>query len=63
MMPDRFQFESLVDFITMNGHGPYVWGAYGISALVLVYLIFRPLNRRRKLLSTLAEQQRHRDEA
>lgn len=63
MMPEKFQFENLADFIAMSGHGPYVWSAYGFSALILLYLVFRPLHRRRKLLSTLTEHQLLRDEA
>lgn len=24
------------EFLSMNGHGPFIWGAYGMSALLLV---------------------------
>ncbi len=56
MILENFQFESLADFMVMNGHGSYVWSAYGISAMVLLYLAIRPLRQRRALLSTLGKQ-------
>ncbi|MBV1930754.1 MAG: heme exporter protein CcmD [Porticoccaceae bacterium] len=56
-MFENFQFDSLADFMAMSGHGPYVWSAYGISALVLFYLAVLPLRRRREFLATLNEQQ------
>lgn len=55
-MFENFQFDSLADFMAMSGHGPYVWSAYGISALVLLYLAVLPLRRRRKFLATLSQQ-------
>jgi len=29
----------------MGGHGPYVWSAYGVAVLVLVWLVVAPLRR------------------
>lgn len=46
----NFQFESLRDFALMNGHGPYVWAAYGISFAVLIYLVIAPLWRQRRFI-------------
>ncbi len=43
-------FDSLGDLWSMAGHGPYVWSAYAIVALVIVVLIREPLVRRRRLL-------------
>lgn len=42
----QFQFESMAAFWLMDGHGPYVWGAYFITALVLIYLLVSPLVQR-----------------
>ena len=39
----KFQFESVAEFMAMNGHGSYVWAAYGITALALVYLLVNPV--------------------
>lgn len=35
------------EFFTMGGYGVYVWGSYGIAALVLVLNIILPLRARR----------------
>jgi heme exporter protein D len=40
-------FESVSELMAMNGHGPYVWFCYGITALVLVGLIAEARRRRR----------------
>jgi heme exporter protein D len=53
-----FQFESLSDFIQMDGHGTYVWAAYLISLSVLIWLVVSPLLRRRKLVQEVIRQQR-----
>lgn len=41
----KFQFESIADFITMSGHGPYVWACYAISLFVITYLLLSPLRQ------------------
>lgn len=59
----KFQFETFADFMMMSGHGPYVWAAYGITTLALVWLSVVPLIQKRnflkqqKKLHTLAQQQ------
>jgi heme exporter protein D len=59
----QFQFDSLMDFWLMDGHGPYVWSAYAITFVVLGVLVIGArmqrrlfLQRQRKALR-LAEQQ------
>ena len=54
-----FQFESLGAFFAMDGHGVYVWSAYGISGLILIWLAVAPVLRRKRLLVT---QRSHRQE-
>lgn len=34
-----FAFDSISAFLTMGGYGGYVWGAYGVTAVVVVWLI------------------------
>lgn len=51
----KFQFDSVADFISMSGHGPYVWACYAITAACLIYLAVTPVLRRR---ATLAEVRR-----
>lgn len=40
-------FESFAAALAMDGHGVYVWSAYAISVVVLAYLIWSPLRRRK----------------
>ena len=57
----------MTDFLAMGGHGPYVWGAYGLSLFVLVAIgvwplaamrhAIRRIQRRKALQSASFEQQ------
>ena len=58
MISMSFQFDSMADFFAMSGHGIYVWAAYGITALVLAVLAFRPLLKQRRFLSIQRMQNR-----
>jgi heme exporter protein D len=49
------QFHSLGEFLAMGGHGPYVWSAYGVAALVLVWLVVAPLRRCAALLGSVRQ--------
>jgi heme exporter protein D len=49
------QFQSLAEFLAMGGHGPYVWSAYGIAAVVLAWLVARPLRRRAAILKSVRQ--------
>ncbi len=51
-------FESVQAAITMDGHGAYVWAAYGITALVLVQLLLWPFRGRQRFLRELRAEQR-----
>lgn len=53
-----FQFDSLASFMAMNGHGPFVWASYGITFVVLVYLLVSPVLQRRAFFRQQAKQQR-----
>ena len=54
----QFQFDSFADFLSMSGHGIYVWIAYGVSFAALAVLAIQPVVRRRQLQRDLARQQR-----
>ncbi len=47
--------EQLRSFLAMGGYGAYVWPAFGISALVLGWLLVSSLRRLRGLERALAE--------
>ncbi|MDX2299141.1 MAG: heme exporter protein CcmD [Xanthomonadaceae bacterium] len=38
----------------MGGHGPYVWGSYGLFVAVLLWDLLVPIWRRRRLLRSLS---------
>ena len=46
----QMYFDNLAQLWQMDGHGPYVWGAYAIVLLVLIWLVRAPLERRRRAL-------------
>jgi len=58
-----FQFESFDALLAMGGHGPYVWGAYGLSLAIMAWLALAPLRRQRALLADMRQRkqaQQHR---
>lgn len=54
MMP----FNNLSEFIFMDGHGVYVWLAYGISALVIVMNLLALRLSKKKLVQQYQRQLR-----
>lgn len=46
----KFQFESLADFMTMSGHGPYVWACYAITFVALIFLVVNPVLQKKALI-------------
>lgn len=52
-----FQFQSLQEVFWMNGHGPYVWSAWGIALIAMVFLVCSPLLKRRTFLKNLRRRQ------
>lgn len=53
-------FRSVEAALAMDGHGAYVWGAYGLTLLVIVVLLAVPLRRsrtaRRRVMAELSRQ-------
>lgn len=49
------QWHSLSDFLAMDGHGLYIWGAYGVTLLCMAIEPWLVARRRRRAL--LAAQQ------
>lgn len=54
----QFQFDSLMDFWLMDGHGPYVWSAYAITFVVLGVLVIGARMQRRLFLQRQRKAQR-----
>ncbi len=53
-----FQFATLMDFLTMGNHGPYVWGSYLITLIAFVVIIMIPYFHKRSLGKRIRRQQR-----
>ncbi len=51
-------FDNWSEFLTMGGHGLYVWSAYAIALVVLVYNLLAPFLTRRRVLAQIRRQQR-----
>lgn len=54
----QFQFDSLVDFMTMDGHGRYVWWAYLVTFSVMGYLLVSVYLQRRAVIRQQRKAQR-----
>ncbi len=46
--------EKLQEFVSMGGYGAYIWGAYGLCAIVMILLVFTTVRRLRANERTLA---------
>lgn len=44
---EKLQFDSLAAFIDMGGHGVFVWTVYALVLVVLVFLTWLPLHKKR----------------
>lgn len=45
-----FRFDNLQAFFWMDGHGPYVWGCYGIMFVLMVTMALEPIWKRKKFI-------------
>ena len=44
-------FESFSDFVDMGGHGLYVWLAYSIGLVVILFNVVSPILHKRKFIA------------
>jgi heme exporter protein D len=53
-------WASWSDFLSMGGYGLYVWGSYGVTAVLLTIEVVLLLKRRRNILeyATLTARER-----
>lgn len=47
---------SLADFLAMGGHGLYVWGSFGIVALVMLANVVLPIRKERRLKEEIRDR-------
>ena len=48
--------KSLAEFFAMGGYATYVWSAYALAAVVLIWNIVQPLRRERQLLRGVGQR-------
>lgn len=53
-------FDSFAAVLSMEGHGPYVWAAYGVTFLVLLVLQRIGVSRERRIMQQVESIQRRR---
>ena len=46
-------WQSMADFLAMGGRGFYVWGSYGVSAVLILAELWLLRQRRRSTLARL----------
>ncbi|GEN29021.1 heme exporter protein D [Halovibrio variabilis] len=51
-------FDSFSEFIAMGGHAPYVWSAWGVTALLLLASVWHARAEQRQLLKSLKRRVR-----
>lgn len=51
-------FDTFAEFIAMGGHGPYVWSAWGVTALLLLATVWHARAEQRQLLKSLQRRVR-----
>ena len=49
------QMDALGNYLSMGGYGPYIWPAYGVTALVLVAQLVDTVGRLRRRRAELAQ--------
>ncbi|WP_298636269.1 heme exporter protein CcmD [uncultured Umboniibacter sp.] len=59
-------FNSWEAFVSMGGHGPFVWAAYGVTLLTMLFLVVQPSRQSKALKRSAANeariQQRRKDQ-
>lgn len=49
-------FDSVADALAMGGHGAFVWGAYGITFLIVFLVLLRPVMSIRALNAGIRQE-------
>ncbi len=51
-------FSSLNEFFAMGGHAVYVWAAWGVTALLMLMIVWHARQERRQLLNVVKRRAR-----
>jgi len=57
------QWLSVADFLNMGGYALYVWGSFGITALVAVFEIWQVRTKRRDVLQSFSQTSEFEDQS
>ena len=49
-------FDSVADALAMGGNGAFVWGAYGISSVIIFFVLLRPVMSIRALNARIRQE-------
>ena len=56
-------FDSVADALAMGGHGAFVWSAYGITFLIIFFVLLRPVMSTRTLNAVIRHEARRKQSA
>ncbi|MBK8524602.1 MAG: heme exporter protein CcmD [Betaproteobacteria bacterium] len=54
-------WNSFSEFLAMGGYGVYVWGSFGVNALIMIVEPIMAVQRRKSLVARLKRQSRAAD--
>ena len=54
-------WQSFSDFLAMGGYAGYVWGSFGVTALIMIFEPIMAIRRRKSLVARLKRQSRAAD--
>jgi heme exporter protein D len=54
-------WNSFSEFLAMGGYGVYVWGSFGVNALIMIVEPIMAVRRRKSLVARLKRQSRAAD--
>ncbi len=50
-------FKNVSEFLAMGGHGPYIWTAYGVTLVLILYILAAPVLRQRRFVREERQRQ------
>ena len=50
-------FNSVAEFFAMGGHAPYIWTAYGVTLVLILYILAAPVLRQRRFVRVERQRQ------
>lgn len=54
----QFRFDSFSEFMSMAGHGPFVWACYTAAVVAILYIVVSPFARKNAIKKQLQRQEK-----